>query len=247
MKVNTINALEGNYKGYPCKKCNNKGYIAVLGEDDRFFTRECSCMPMRRCIRQMESSGLSKNIKDLTFDAYEAKAPWQLALKSAVMEYAKAPQGWLMIGGQSGSGKTHLCTAVCRELLLRGEALMYMPWREYIGRLKALSMDARERAELLDKCKNSPWLYIDDLYKTGRNQENSTHPTSADINLAFEILNHRYCQDLPTIISSEKTPQELVAIDEAMGSRIIQMCGKFVYCITPDPGKNYRMRNIASY
>lgn len=243
-RVDTLNALEGELKGYPCRKCKNKGYIAVLREDDSYFTRDCSCMPMRRCIRQMEQSGLSANIKELTFDSYHAKHPWQAVLKNRACEYAKNPKGWLMLAGQSGSGKTHLCTAVCRELLLRGESLLYMPWREYVGRLKALSMDARERAELLEKCKNAPWLYIDDLYKTGQNPETGDMPTAADINLAFEILNHRYCRRLPTILSSEKTPQELVAIDEATGSRIIEMCDEYVFSISRSSEKNYRLRSV---
>ena len=204
-------------------------------------------MAIRKCVRQMESSGLSKTIKNQTFDTFIATEPWQVSLKESVMQYAKSPDGWLMISGQPGSGKTHLCTAVCREILLRGESLLYMPWREYIGKLKALNMDPAERFSLLDKCKNSPWLYIDDLFKTGKNQDRQSVPTATDINLAFEILNHRYCQQLPTIISTEKTPRELMDIDEALSSRIIECCGAHPYCITPDEKKNYRMRNVTCF
>ena len=115
-KVDTINALEGEYQGYDCVKCKNKGFIAVLRADGSFFTRECSCMPMRKCLQQMEASGLSKTIRKQTFENFHATEPWQISLKGLVSQYAKAPEGWLMIGGQPGSGKTHLCTAVCREL-----------------------------------------------------------------------------------------------------------------------------------
>lgn len=201
-------------------------------------------MPMRKCVRQMESSGLSKTIKNKTFDSFLATEPWQNTLKEAVMQYAKQPEGWLMISGQPGSGKTHLCTAVCREILLRGESLLYMPWREYIGKLKALNMEPSERFALLDKCKNSPWLYIDDLFKTGKNQENRAIPSATDINLAFEILNHRYCQQLSTILSTEKTPGELMKIDEALASRIMECCGTNLYSIASGEEKNYRLRNI---
>ncbi len=245
--MDTINALEGEYQGYDCVKCKNKGFIAVLRADGSFFTRECSCMPMRKCLQQMEASGLSKTIRKQTFENFHATEPWQISLKGLVSQYAKAPEGWLMIGGQPGSGKTHLCTAVCRELLLRGETVFYMPWREYIGKLKAVNGDVNERFDLLDKCKKSPWLYIDDLFKTGKNQDNLSSPTSTDINLAFEIINHRYCQQLPTIISTEKSSEELTDIDEALASRIIECCGKHVYCITPGSEKNYRMRNVTCF
>lgn len=246
-RVDTLNALEGEYTGYHCVKCKNKGFVAILREDGSFFTRECSCMPARRSLRQMESSGLSKTIKSQTFQSFQATQPWQVSLKEKVEEYAKAPTGWLMLGGQPGSGKTHLCTAVCRELLLRGEAVFYMPWREYIGKLKAINGDANERFALLDKCKKSPWLYIDDLFKTGKNPDQQTIPTSTDINIAFEIINHRYCQQLPTIISTEKSSEELTEIDEALASRIIECCQNNLYCITPDTKKNYRMRNVTCF
>jgi DNA replication protein DnaC len=192
----------------------------------------------------MEAYGLSRTIKSQTFDTFQATEKWQIQLKEAVAQYAKSPDGWMMIGGQPGSGKTHLCTAVCREILLRGESLLYMPWREYIGKLKALNTDPGERFALLDKCKQTPWLYIDDLFKTGKNQENKAMPTATDINLAFEILNYRYNNPHAiTILSSESTLDEIIRIDEATGSRIGERAGKYSISLTGNE-KNYRLKKM---
>ena len=68
-------------------------------------------------------------------------------------------------------------------------------------------------SRLLTPFKTVPVLYIDDLFKT----EAGKLPTTADVNIAFEIINHRYINpDYITVISTEKTMDELIAIDEAV-------------------------------
>lgn len=245
-RADSVNSARGSLTGYDCEKCKNRGFFAVAREDGTFFTRDCSCMPVRRSIRQMEQSGLGISLRELTFDRFVADTPWRKSLKEGAMAYSEAPEGWLMMGGQSGCGKTHLCTAICGRLMEGGRALMYMPWREYIGRLKSLSLDSSERKQLLDRCKRTTVLYIDDLYKTGRGADGNDDPTGSDISIAFEILNYRYINRLPTIISTEKTPQELVVIDEATGSRIVELCGSHVYSVARDPQKNYRLRCVVN-
>lgn len=57
---------------------------------------------------------------------------------------------------------------------------------------------------------------VDDLLK-GR-------ITESDVNILYEIVNYRYMNNLPFIISTEKSIGELLSFDEAIGSRIIEMC-----------------------
>jgi chromosomal replication initiation ATPase DnaA len=57
---------------------------------------------------RMKRSGLKNIIKDYTFDKFEDSEPWQQAIKKASMEYAENPEGWFLLCGQSGAGKTHL-------------------------------------------------------------------------------------------------------------------------------------------
>ena len=58
-------------------------------------------------------------------------------------------------------------------------------------------------------------LFIDDLFK-GK-------ITDSDINIMFELINHRYFNNLPIIISSELSVSRLLGVDEALGSRLIEM------------------------
>ena len=71
----------------------------------------------------------------------------------------------------------------------------------------------------MSRYKNCKVLLVDDLFKGSI--------TGSDLNMIFEIINHRYFNNLPMIISSEKGRDELLKIDEAIGSRILEMCGEY--------------------
>ena len=90
--------------------------------------------------------------------------------------------------------------------------------------------------------KHAEVLYIDDLFKTGY--------TKADIRLAFEIINYRYnisrsdkSKRYITIISCEYELSNIVEVDEALGSRIVEMTKpKYSLYIENDGNKNFRMK-----
>lgn len=246
MKAKTVNDFPGNLTGYDCPKCLNRGVIAEPKAGGDIIFRECDCMRMRRCIWEMEKSGLKNNIRDKTFDTYVDTEPWQKTLKTGAMAYAEKPSGWLLFCGQPGSGKTHLCTAVCHHRLYAGDVVRYMPWQDKIAELKSLSLDNERREEILKGLKTAPVLYIDDLFKTGRAADGIANPTGADIRLAFEIINYRYNNQLVTIISTEKLPQELVEIDEATGSRIIEKARNNIFSIGKNWERNYRLRGVVT-
>ena len=247
-KVDSLNEAEGNRHledGYNCPICKNKGYIAKLQQINETYTHyiaDCKCADVRRSILRMKKSGLKDIIKDYTFEKYETRAIWQETIKNAALEFAKNPNGWFFLGGQSGAGKTHLCTAICRDFLLNGRSVVYMIWHEDTAKIKGLSMEADRRQDLIDRYKKAEVLYIDDLFKPVRNSDGSIQmPTGADIKLAFEIINYRYNNhDLITIISSEWTEDELLDIDEATGGRIFERSKTL--SIARDRKRNYRTR-----
>ncbi|MEG0578195.1 MAG: DNA replication protein, partial [Bacilli bacterium] len=63
--------------------------------------------------------------------------------------------------------------------------------------------------------------------------------TKSDINIIFEIVNYRYFNNLPMIVSTEKHFEELIEIDEAIGSRLIEMSKDYMVKIK---GKNLNYR-----
>ena len=252
-KVDGLNATVGKRNeedGYNCPVCKNKGYVfKVVEYADGSFSHvcaDCKCAEIRRSIMRMKRSGLKDIIKDYTFDKFEATEPWQKTIKSAAKDYATNQKGWFYIGGQSGCGKTHLCTAICREFLLEGKQVVYMMWRDDIAKIKGLATFPEERQQMIDQFKMAEVLYIDDLFKTGRNADGSEpKPTAADINAAFEIINYRYNNPaLLTIISSELNEDELLDIDEAVGGRVFERSKTF--SIAKDRSRNYRIKKAVT-
>ena len=252
-KVDNLNNDVGNRNeqdGYDCRICKNKGFVAKLVENpDGSYSHcfaDCKCVEIRNSIMRMKRSGLKDIIKDYTFDKFEDPEPWQKAIKTAAVEYAKNPEGWFFLGGQSGAGKTHLCTAICREFLLAGKRVRYMLWRDDIVRIKGAVTDSEEYSKAIEEFKQVDVLYIDDLFKTGKAADNSIQkPTGADINVAFEIINFRYNNpSLLTIISSELTEDELIDIDEAIGGRIYERSKAFTIGKSRD--RNYRIKKAVT-
>lgn len=197
-------------------------------------------MPKRRSLDRIKRSGLSELLERYTFDTWEEKEAWQAVVKKAALAYVDDSSRWFYIAGRPGTGKTHLCTAICGELIERGREVRYLLWRDFSARAKAVVNDDEVYQHLVAPMKQVPVLYIDDLFKTGKGQA----PTTGDVNLAFEILNARYNANLPTIISSELTVKEMLAVDEAVGSRIFER-SKESYADLSNK-ENWRMKGVTS-
>ena len=230
----------GNLAGYDCEECLNRGHSLVIGEDGVSVMRECKCAEIRRTLKRIEKSGLKGLLTEYTFDTFRTDSQWQTQAKQAALSYLEDYSGnWFFAGGQVGAGKTHLCTAIVGELLNRGMSAWYMLWRDDTVSLKAVITDDEAYSTGITALKEVDILYIDDFFKT----EKGKYPTTADINIAFELLNYRYNRrELVTLISSERLIDDILEIDEAVGSRIYQRCKKYCLVIEYDRAKNYRLK-----
>lgn len=93
-----------------------------------------------------------------TFETFQTPEPWQARAKQLAQDYAAAPNGWFVASGASGSGKTHLCTAICRRLLDDGRAVRYELWRETAQKIKAAALDGDARSKMMEPLKNAEVL-----------------------------------------------------------------------------------------
>ena len=137
-----------------------------------------------------------------------------------------------MFLGQVGSGKTHLSMAICNELMDRGISVVYMGYRDAITGIKQNMMDSVYYNKMMNRYKSARVLFIDDLFKGSI--------SGSDVNIMFEIINYRYLNGLPVIVSCEKSIDEIMNIDEAIGSRLYEMSCGYVASLS---GRrlNYRM------
>lgn len=214
------NRKPGNLEGYDCPECLNRGFSYRIDEKGYMIAKPCKCMTIRKNRQRVERSGLSDLLSRYTFDAWRTEREWQAEVFAGAKRFAENPDGWFAMCGSPGTGKTHICTAICGELMKKGYDVRYMLWRDAATTLKANSTaDAAAYSHEITPLKTVQVLYIDDFFKTGGKRP----PTVMDANLAFEIINARYnARDLITIVSSERSLDELMRIDEATASRIYE-------------------------
>lgn len=243
-----FNETAGNlheYDGHNCPHCKNKGIVHIVQENPfngSFMPaqKDCKCMTLRNTLRRASRSGLGNILIDYKFDKYETPEEWQQTLKETAQRFCNDEGAkWFFIGGQTGAGKTHLCTAIAAHYIKAGFDCAYMLWVEDAIKLKSVKNEFDKYQPMIDRFKKADVLYIDDLFKTS----DGTAPTVADINLAFEILNNRLGDSSKiTIISSELTIARLLEFDEATAGRIYQLTGDYKLNIAKDIKKNYRLK-----
>ena len=236
-KARGMNEMEGKLTGCDCAICKNKGFVWFVDEQKGLVSRECECMAQRRNYQRLERSGLKDTLQRYRFDTWQTPDRWQEKAKALAERYSTERRGWFVAYGHVGSGKTHLCTAICGELLNAGINTQYMLWRDVATQAKAVITDDEAYAGIVEPLKKVKALYVDDLFKTGKGQA----PTVGDVNLAFEILNSRYNDSSKlTIISTERSMEDLLEIDEAVGSRIYERSKGFRLDFSDKP--NWRLR-----
>lgn len=230
--------------GYDCPICKNRGFLYRLDENLDMVARECECMKERAKIRAELNSGISTDAKYKTFETFRTEEHWQESAKQSAMQFSQncidGSVEWFFIGGQPGSGKTHLAKSIFHALISAGKLVKYMSWKEDAALLKAM-LNSEGYKPLCDKYKKAEVLLIDDFLKTRREAYGTYRvPTDGDINLAFEIIKHRDENDLVTVITSEFLIGAIHSFDQSVGGRIKQRCGRYSVEINQDSKKDYR-------
>lgn len=230
-KPQSANLVQAGLDNVDCPICGNTGNIAFKDENGCDWGKECECMERRRALRNIANSNMVDELKMYNFGNYETPNEETKRIKQKAMLFVNNDAKGFLIAGQSGAGKTHICSAMCGAFLEKEIETKYFKWRKDAPRLKAMVNDSKEYNEEINRLHNVPVLYIDDFWKG--------NITDADINLAFTIINDRYTrQHSKTIISTELTASELVEVDEAVGGRILEMSKGF---IIKAPNLNWRI------
>ncbi|HUN05995.1 MAG TPA: ATP-binding protein [Aggregatilineales bacterium] len=110
--------------------------------------------------------------------------------------YSEELDGWLLLEGTYGCGKTHLAAAVGNKRLLKGDVVLFITVPDLLDHLRSAFGPTSELSydETFDRIKNSHILILDDL-----GAENSSSWAQEKL---YQLLNHRYVHQLPTIITT---------------------------------------------
>lgn len=224
-----------------CPLCDGKGFIIRQSSKYQDTVIFCKCKEMNKTHALWKNSGIENEKNRLTFTNYKPYNGITEKVKEIAMNYFKnfrniklTRRNSIALLGQVGSGKTHCCVAIGLNLLAKGVHVVYMSYRDEILKLKQNILDEEYYASCIRRYKAAQVLIIDDLFKGKINE--------SDINIVFEIINYRYMNNLPIIVSSEFTAEKLLYFDEGVGSRIIEMCKDYIVEIEGKEN-NYRINS----
>lgn len=226
---------------YKCTKCNDTGWILVLQDTGNPIAKSCECRESEKLKNQWKAAGINIEFAKQTFGNYKTWNDSSKKAKDVAIAFyndfkgkRKNRQNSIVLCGQVGSGKTHLSIALALNLINKNIKVVYMPYRDVITRIKQNMLDDEYYRKTLSKYQRCDVLLIDDLFKGKINE--------ADINIIFEIINYRYLNYLPIIVSTEFTIERLLNFDESIGSRIYEMCKSYIVEISKNKDNNYRLK-----
>lgn len=221
---------------YDCPICGNKGGISRYNKQTRqVWWKACSCLENKKTLSNTSKSGLGELLNYRVKD-FVATDEFQKEMKSKAVDYIRqATYEWFLALGQSGCGKTMLCSAICNQRLREGKVVKYLIWSEFISIIKTIKSE-EDRNKHYHEYLKAEILYIDDLLKG--------NPTDYELKIAFQTINYRYNNKLPTIISSELLIDDLRKLDDAIASRMYQYAqDRFTIQVGKDDDKNYRFKD----
>jgi len=127
-------------------------------------------------------------------------------------DFAKSPDGWLILQGVNGCGKTHLAAAIANEHLRAGKPVLFVVVPDFLDHLRStFSPDSKvSYDQLFESVKNTPLLILDDF------GEQSTTPWAQE--KLYQVINHRYNARLATVIT---TGCSLDEIESRISSRLV--------------------------
>lgn len=211
---------------YKCNKCKDLEFVI---NTETMIAKDCECRERRIYERILENSGISEAFKKKGLKNYRTDTTERTKAKKLATNYIKEFEQHrksIAFLGQPGAGKTHLSIAIANNLMAKNIGVRYFPYRETITQIKQVAMDNEEYQKELNKYKTAKILLIDDLFKFAVSNNRVNY---ADMRIIFEIINYRYLNQAPIIISSEYTWEQLIDFDDATGSRIVEMCKPNIY------------------
>ncbi|MBE9525274.1 MAG: ATP-binding protein [Chloroflexi bacterium] len=160
-----------------------------------------------------DSPGPLANLHKFTFDTFEMRKSENISpadtqsLEKALaktLDFAEYPDGWLVITGPYGSGKTHLAAAIANYQAEKGYHIpMFEVVPDLMDHLRAtfgprstVSLDRR-----FDEVRKAPLLILDDL--------GTQNMTSWAREKLYQLFNYRYYAEMPTVITTPELKGEM--------------------------------------
>jgi DNA replication protein DnaC len=150
---------------------------------------------------RVEGAGIGKRHRQTLRSALEA-----------AKEYARNPEGWLLLTGTFGCGKTHLAAAIANYLIGMGRPVLFQVVPDLLDHLRAAfgPQSAIGYDQRFEEVRTAPYLILDDL--------GAQNTTPWALEKLYQILNYRYNNRLPTVLTTNVPLEDL---DPRLRSRLM--------------------------
>ena len=143
-------------------------------------------------------------LQDLRFEIFEKRGRVGLGMLQAdslenaynqSRTFAQNREGWLLLMGRYGCGKTHLAAAIANAAIEANVATLFLTVPDLLDWLRfAYGGSEMSFEDRFEEIREIPLLILDDF-----GTQNATAWAQEKI---FQIINHRYVNQLPTVITS---------------------------------------------
>ncbi len=203
---------------YSCTVCRDTGFID---------TKMCKCLKELLIMKNIRSSGMGNLIDKQSFDNFDLdwyrtndedykRMAHNFKIARAYARSFAAHSDNLLLIGTTGTGKTHISTAIAAEVIAQGFDVLYDSTQNIVSAFEddRFRSGFGQRESLSEKYIECDLLIIDDL--------GTEYTTQYTLSVLYNIINTRNNKGLSTIISTNLTAQELAAKYEGrIYSRIV--------------------------
>ncbi|GAK09606.1 DNA replication protein DnaC [Geomicrobium sp. JCM 19038] len=249
-----------------CNECQDKlGWLEDRNGIEVYV--KCPCREQRALANNIRTSEITDSFRKADFKTFQTEDKPEIvqhAYECAVTYFKdfkdiyKERCNSIQLLGSSGAGKTHLLTAVANYLMRtkipdpkeydkerqRYAQVHYFPFVEGFNNLR----DDFEKLEAkINRMQTVDVLFIDDLFKPVSKWHNGERikvprATEWQIEQMQAVVNYRYLNHKPVLVSSEWDVDGLFDVDEALASRLYEMSKDYTVVIKGDRMKlNHRM------
>jgi DNA replication protein DnaC len=198
--------------------------------------RELVYSPCSVCASEAEAGrlrgqGAPANLLHCTFENWQAEDEQSKAHLATVRDFAAKGRGFLVLLGNVGTGKSHLAVAVMRQ----SRRALFVTQAGLLRRLRETYRNS-EADDPVEQCQRTPLLVIDDvgLSVGGRDEFPMLH----------EILDHRYGEYLPTILTGNFSWD---AVRDILGERLCDRLCESAHAILHFGGHSHRRERHKDY
>ncbi len=185
-----------------CPICRGAGYLrrdVPLG--DPAFGKAIACVCKEREVESKRRSALWRlssldAFQAMTFETFNPRVQGTREAYDVARTYAGDPDGWLILSGACGSGKTHLAAAIANWQFQQGTHVFFVVVPRLLDHLRGAFAPTSDTTydELFTKVCEAGLLVLDDL--------GAEHTTPWAQEKLFQLINHRYSYGSPTVITT---------------------------------------------